>query len=106
MDETSTSKTGRQIERKLEADLSCARREFERASREFSLEVGAIGEIPPQDGIVNLENARQQVDLAHNRYRKALQSFTEFAAHGTVPVDHSQPTGENNDDSRIDSASA
>lgn len=77
--------TLRQIERQLEADLSYTRREFEQASRVLSQEVAAIDEIPPQDGIVNLGNARKLVNLAHASYLEALERFTQFVAHGAIP---------------------
>ncbi|MBZ5594349.1 MAG: hypothetical protein LAP39_19080 [Acidobacteriia bacterium] len=106
MDHASPSKTLRQIERDLEADLSYARREFEQASRAFNLEATASSEIPPQDGIVNLGNARKLVALAHASYLEALQRFTEFAAHGTIPSSYRQTAEELATDPLSNSASA
>ncbi|HVP48113.1 MAG TPA: hypothetical protein VMT32_16075 [Bryobacteraceae bacterium] len=75
---------------------------FEQASRLLSQQVNAIGEIPPQDGVVCLRTARQQVDLAYAGYQEALRRFTEFAAYGTIQSSPSQPAA----DAGADAASA
>jgi len=106
MDAGLASKTLRQIERELEADLSYARREFAQASRKLRHEITKIGEIPPQDGIVNLENARALVDLAYANNREALRRFTEFAIHGTIPSGYSQTAEEAATDPLSGAASA
>ena len=89
MDDVPGPKTQRQIERELEAELSHARRVFERVSRTVNQSAIDAGEIPPQDGALYLRSAREEADRAYADYREALWKFTEFAARGTVPPEHS-----------------
>jgi hypothetical protein len=104
MDGAPGPRTQRQIERELEAELSYARRVFERASRNLAEQVSAISEMPPQDGVVCLRSARQQVDLAYAGYQEALRRFTEFAAHGTIPPSLSQSAAHAGTDPLSDAA--
>lgn len=106
MDDALAPKTEREIERELEADLSYNRHEFERASRVFTQEVTASGEIPAPDGAVHLGNARKLVELAHVRYLEALQRFTEFAARGTIPSSYGHTAEEAGSDPLSTKASA
>jgi hypothetical protein len=70
-------KTLRQIERELVADMDNARRDYERICRELN---------SARDTLINPENAATVRDLAHVHYRRALQRFTDFVAHGKFPA--------------------
>ena len=92
----------RQIERELEADMTCTRREFERASMEFHRQLSAVDEIPPQDAIVALENASKHRQYAYERYLEALGRFTDFAARGIIPTWDREPAQERDRDRESD----